>query len=199
MEHAAAWERSEVIVADSRLDSKARAGRRRCLQQLTEPTAESSRCTATGCSGPFRMPRTPYKRPCSRPGRASGVRGRSSLRTWLYQIATNRCLNARRSASRRPAKEWDVPKVNRRNRPVWAKSSGWSPTGRPPRGCYRRAARPRGPLRADRVHLPGLRDRPPGAAAPPARRTCLARCPRISRERGGRHAGLDRRIGQQRA
>jgi len=37
--------------------------------------------------------------------------GRASLRTWLYQIATNRCLNARRSASRRPAKEWDVPDV----------------------------------------------------------------------------------------
>ncbi len=37
--------------------------------------------------------------------------GRASLRTWLYQIATNRCLNARRSASRRPAKEWDVPGV----------------------------------------------------------------------------------------
>jgi RNA polymerase sigma-70 factor (TIGR02960 family) len=39
--------------------------------------------------------------------------GRASLRTWLYQIATNRCLNARRSAGRRPAKEWDVPKVDR--------------------------------------------------------------------------------------
>src|SRR5881394_3473074 len=37
--------------------------------------------------------------------------GRASLRTWLYRIATNTCLNARRSASRRPAKEWDVPKV----------------------------------------------------------------------------------------
>jgi RNA polymerase sigma-70 factor (TIGR02960 family) len=37
--------------------------------------------------------------------------GRASLRTWLYRIATNRCLNARRSASRRPAKEWDVPNV----------------------------------------------------------------------------------------
>ena len=36
---------------------------------------------------------------------------RASLRTWLYAIATNRCLNARRSASRRPAKEWDVPDV----------------------------------------------------------------------------------------
>src|SRR5258707_647733 len=40
-----------------------------------------------------------------------GFEGRSSLRTWLYRIATNRCLNARRSASRRPAKEWDVPNV----------------------------------------------------------------------------------------
>lgn len=36
---------------------------------------------------------------------------RSSLRTWLYRIATNRCLNARRSASRRPPTAWDVPGV----------------------------------------------------------------------------------------
>ena len=37
--------------------------------------------------------------------------GRASIRTWLYRIATNRCLNALRSASRRPAKEWDIPQV----------------------------------------------------------------------------------------
>jgi RNA polymerase sigma-70 factor (ECF subfamily) len=40
----------------------------------------------------------------------AGFEGRASLRTWLYRIATNRCLNARRSASRR-GKEWDVPGV----------------------------------------------------------------------------------------
>ncbi len=40
-----------------------------------------------------------------------GFEGRASLRTWLYRIATNRCLNARRSASRRPAQAWDIPGV----------------------------------------------------------------------------------------
>jgi RNA polymerase sigma-70 factor (TIGR02960 family) len=41
----------------------------------------------------------------------AGFEGRASIRTWLYQIATNRCLNALRSASRRPAKEWDIPQL----------------------------------------------------------------------------------------
>lgn len=36
---------------------------------------------------------------------------RASLRTWLYRIATNRCLDARRKTRRRPAKGWDVPGV----------------------------------------------------------------------------------------
>ncbi len=40
-----------------------------------------------------------------------GFEGRASVRTWLYRIATNQCLNARRSANRRPAKEWDIPEV----------------------------------------------------------------------------------------
>jgi RNA polymerase sigma-70 factor (TIGR02960 family) len=40
-----------------------------------------------------------------------GFEERASLRTWLYRIATNKCLDARRSASRRPAKEWDVANV----------------------------------------------------------------------------------------
>ena len=49
---------------------------------------------------------------------------RASLRTWLYKIATNRCLNARRAASRRPVKEWDMsqfeaPVPTPRDEPVW--------------------------------------------------------------------------------
>ena len=41
-----------------------------------------------------------------------GFEERASLRTWLYRIVTNRCLNALRAASRRPAKAWDVPGVD---------------------------------------------------------------------------------------
>jgi RNA polymerase sigma-70 factor (TIGR02960 family) len=40
-----------------------------------------------------------------------GFEERSSIRTWLYRIATTRCLNALRAAARRPPHEWDVPKV----------------------------------------------------------------------------------------
>jgi RNA polymerase sigma-70 factor (ECF subfamily) len=36
---------------------------------------------------------------------------RASIRTWLYRIATNRCLDALRSVRRRPAVPWDGPGV----------------------------------------------------------------------------------------
>ncbi len=42
---------------------------------------------------------------------STAFEGRASVRTWLYAITTNRCLNARRSAARRRAHGWDVPGV----------------------------------------------------------------------------------------
>jgi RNA polymerase sigma-70 factor (TIGR02960 family) len=41
----------------------------------------------------------------------SAFAGRASIRTWLYRIATNRCLNALRSVRRRPAKEWNITEI----------------------------------------------------------------------------------------
>jgi RNA polymerase sigma-70 factor (TIGR02960 family) len=41
-----------------------------------------------------------------------GFEGRSSLRTWLYRVATNRCLNMVRAAGRRPQASWPLPGVD---------------------------------------------------------------------------------------
>jgi RNA polymerase sigma-70 factor (ECF subfamily) len=41
----------------------------------------------------------------------AGFEGRSSVRVWLYQIATRRCLNTLRAASRRPPVAWPPPGV----------------------------------------------------------------------------------------
>ena len=50
--------------------------------------------------------------------------GRSSVRTWLYRVATNCCLKALRSASRRPPVNWpppgvDVPTPSRVGEVIW--------------------------------------------------------------------------------
>ncbi len=53
-----------------------------------------------------------------------GFEGRSSFRTWLYRVATSRCLNALRSASRRPQVNslppgLDPPEPTRLGEVIW--------------------------------------------------------------------------------
>jgi DNA-directed RNA polymerase specialized sigma24 family protein len=50
---------------------------------------------------------------CKTPGRAwpglAGCEGRASVRTWLYRVAASRCLDALRSARRRPPASMPPP------------------------------------------------------------------------------------------
>ena len=94
------------------LISRARAGDGDAFRELTEPHHRELQVHCYRMLGSFQDAEDALQETLLAAWQGvGGFEGRASLRTWLYQIATNRCLNARRSASRRPAKEWDVPKV----------------------------------------------------------------------------------------
>ncbi len=99
-----------VVTAD--LISKAQAGDGNAFRELTEPYRRELQVHCYRMLGSFQDAEDALQDTLLTAWQGlSGFEGRASLRTWLYRIATNRCLNARRSANRRPAKEWDVPKV----------------------------------------------------------------------------------------
>ena len=94
------------------LISKARAGDSDAFRQLIEPHRRELQVHCYRMLGSFQDAEDALQDTLLTAVQGlEGFEGRSSLRTWLYRIATNRCLNARRSTSRRPAKEWDVPGV----------------------------------------------------------------------------------------
>src|SRR5262249_30912473 len=98
------------MVAD--LITRARAGDGEAFQRLTEPHRRELQVHCYRMLGSFQDAEDALQDTLLAAWQGFGrVEGRSSLRTWLYRIATNQCLNARRSASRRAAKEWDVPNV----------------------------------------------------------------------------------------
>ncbi|WP_319457531.1 MULTISPECIES: sigma-70 family RNA polymerase sigma factor [unclassified Mycobacterium] len=92
--------------------SRARAGDGEAFRELTEPYRRELQVHCYRMLASFQDAEDALQETLLAAWQGfGGFEGRASLRTWLYRIATNRCLNARRSASRRPAKEWDVPNV----------------------------------------------------------------------------------------
>jgi RNA polymerase sigma-70 factor (ECF subfamily) len=90
--------------------SRARAGDGDAFRELTEPHRHELRVHCYRMLGSFQDAEDALQDTLLAAWNGlGGFEGRASLRTWLYRIATNRCLNARRSATRREAKEWDVP------------------------------------------------------------------------------------------
>ena len=100
-----------VVTAD--LISRARAGDGDAFRELTEPHRRELQVHCYRMLGSFQDAEDALQETLLTAWHGlAGFEGRASLRTWLYRIATNRCLNARRSASRRAAKEWDTPQVD---------------------------------------------------------------------------------------
>src|SRR5215203_6521742 len=99
-----------VVTAD--LISRARAGDGDAFRELTEPYLRELLVHCYRMLGSYQDAEDALQDTLLAAWRGlGGFEGRASIRTWLYRIATNRCLNALRSASRRPAKEWDNSEV----------------------------------------------------------------------------------------
>jgi RNA polymerase sigma-70 factor (TIGR02960 family) len=98
------------VTAD--LISRARAGDADAFAEVTEPYRRELQVHCYRMLGSYQDAEDALQDALLAAWQAlGGFEGRASLRTWLYQIATNRCLNARRALSRRPAKEWNIPGV----------------------------------------------------------------------------------------
>ena len=115
--------RGGAVTSD--LMSKARAGDGDAFRAMTEPHRRELQAHCYRMLGSFQDAEDALQDTLLAAWQGlAGFEGRASLRTWLYRIATNRCLNALRSTRRRPAKEWSIPEVeppepNRLGEVVW--------------------------------------------------------------------------------
>jgi RNA polymerase sigma-70 factor (ECF subfamily) len=109
----------------SDLIERARAGDSEAFQELIEPYRRELQVHCYRMLGSLQDAEDALQETLTAAWQGlGGFEERASVRAWLYRIATNRCLNARRAAGRRPAKEWDIaeyqpPEPTGLNEIVW--------------------------------------------------------------------------------
>jgi RNA polymerase sigma-70 factor (TIGR02960 family) len=103
--------------------ARARAGDEEAFRELTEPHRRELQLHCYRILGSVQDAEDMVQETLLAAWRSlEGFEGRASLRSWLYRIATNRCLNALRARSRRPREVQamgDMPEPTRRIEPLW--------------------------------------------------------------------------------
>jgi RNA polymerase sigma-70 factor (TIGR02960 family) len=103
--------------------ARARAGDEEAFRELTEPHRRELQAHCYRILGSVQDAEDLVQETLLAAWRGLGAfEGRSSVRTWLYRIATNRCLNALRARSRRPREVQpmnELPEPTGRTEPIW--------------------------------------------------------------------------------
>jgi RNA polymerase sigma-70 factor (TIGR02960 family) len=114
-----------VIVTTTALD-RARAGDGEAFRELTDPYRRELQLHCYRILGSVQDAEDMLQETLLAAWRGLGqFEERASMRSWLYKIATNRCLNALRDTGRRPAAaagyRWSAPppEPTRRTEPLW--------------------------------------------------------------------------------
>jgi RNA polymerase sigma-70 factor (TIGR02960 family) len=103
--------------------ARARAGDEEAFRELTEPYRRELQLHCYRILGSVQDAEDMVQETVLAAWRSlESFEGRASVRSWIYRIATNRCLNALRARSRRPKEVpamGDSPEPTRRIEPVW--------------------------------------------------------------------------------
>jgi RNA polymerase sigma-70 factor (TIGR02960 family) len=103
---------ADVAAGTTGLLARARAGDGAAFRELTEPHRRELQLHCYRMLGSLQDAEDAVQDTLLSAWRGlAGFQERASVRTWLYRIATNQCLNARRAASRRTPREWNIPQV----------------------------------------------------------------------------------------
>jgi RNA polymerase sigma-70 factor (ECF subfamily) len=109
-------------MSDAATLTRARAGDQQAFRELTDPYRAELQLHCYRILGSLQDAEDLVQETLLAAWRGlESFESRASVRTWLYRIATNHCLNALRTRSRRPREvpAMDAPEPTRRVEPVW--------------------------------------------------------------------------------